>query len=197
MRLYGTPTSPYVRRVRVLARELGLRCQLVDTRTEEGQAELKRHSPVWKVPVAVLEGQTVLDSHTITDVLVERHGFGPLRPVKDLVEERDFIHVVDGALDAGIRVFYAKRDGLPDDAPFLVRERARMASCMRWLDESLHGAFCTAEEGFGLAEIALATTLDWMRFREAFDVDGCSHLAAFAWAHKDRPSLAETMPSEG
>lgn len=196
MKLYGTPTSPYVRRVRVLAKELGLACHLVDVRDDEGQAELRRHSPIWKIPVAVIEGRTLFDSHTITDFLTEQHGFGPLRPVKDLVEERNFIHVCDGALDAGIRVFYAKRDGLSGDVPFLVKERARLASCMQWLDESLHGGFCTVEEGFGLAEIALATTLDWMRFRQAYDVDSCSHLAAFAWAHKDRASLAETMPSE-
>ena len=51
MTLYGTTTSPYVRRVRVVTLELGLPLTWVDTFTDAGQAALRARSPVWKVPV--------------------------------------------------------------------------------------------------------------------------------------------------
>ena len=197
MKVFGTPTSPYVRRVRVIARELGLPYELVDIRTEEGQATLKAHTPIWKVPAALVEGRILFDSRNISDALVAKHGFGPLRPVADdFVPERNFMHVVDGALDAGIRVFYATRDGLSDDVPLVAKERARLRSCVDWLEKNVRGAFCTDEDGFGLAELALVSALDWMRFRDAYDVSACPRLVAFQAAHQERPSLVETRPSE-
>lgn len=196
MKLYGTPTSPYVRRVHALALELGVAVELIDTRAPEGQAGLKQHTPIWKVPIAISEGTTVFDSHGIIDFLIERHGFGPLRESKDPVEERNLIHVIDGALDAGIRCLYAARDGIAPDSPFVTRERERMASCLAWLEEAVNGAYCTHDERFGLAELALVTTLDWMRFRKTYDIDAQPKLAAFGWAHKERASLVATAPSE-
>jgi len=89
MRLYGTTTSPFVRRVRVVALELGVPVELVSTATPQGDAELRRYTPLWKIPTAVFTeapGERVIwDSHAIIASLIQRHGYGPLRP--------------DGALD--------------------------------------------------------------------------------------------------
>ena len=54
--LYGTKTSPYVRRVRVVCAELGLDPALHDTSTAAGQEELQRITPLGKVPALLLEG---------------------------------------------------------------------------------------------------------------------------------------------
>src|SRR5258705_9543 len=55
MKLYGTAASPFVRRVRVTAAEVGEPVELVNTATEAGHAELRALSPIWKVPVAIVE----------------------------------------------------------------------------------------------------------------------------------------------
>ena len=47
--LFGTTTSPFVRRVRVVCLEKGLPFTLVPALTDEGQAALRAVSPVWKV----------------------------------------------------------------------------------------------------------------------------------------------------
>src|SRR5687768_484493 len=103
--LHGTITSPYVRRVRIVAQELGLSFNLIDTATEDGQASLRTVTPIWKVPVAeVAPGDQVLDSHSIIERLVADHGPGPLRLARaeERWRESNLHHVIDGALDAAI-----------------------------------------------------------------------------------------------
>ena len=50
MKLYGTTTSPFVRRVRVVAAEVGEPVELVNTAPDIGQAQLREVSPIRKVP---------------------------------------------------------------------------------------------------------------------------------------------------
>ena len=65
MKLYGTTTSPFVRRVRIVAAELDVAYDLINTAHDDGQAQLRAVSPIWKVPVAELDGQTLFDSQII------------------------------------------------------------------------------------------------------------------------------------
>ena len=62
MKLYGTTTSPFVRRVRIVAAEIGEPVDRIDTATEAGQAALRELSPIRKVPVAIVDGRTLFDS---------------------------------------------------------------------------------------------------------------------------------------
>lgn len=125
MVLYGTLTSPYVRRVRVLALERGLAFTLRDTSTPEGQQALEAVTPILRVPVAELDGQVVFDSRGIQEQL-----WGPpLRPLSAdasaRVAEQNLVLAVDEALDSLIRRFYFARDGVGLEAPYLARELRR------------------------------------------------------------------------
>jgi glutathione S-transferase len=80
VKLFGTTTSPYTRKIRVLARAAGLEATLVDTRTAEGADALARVAPVGKVPTIELTdaeaagGPRVLpDSGLIAAWLWARH----------------------------------------------------------------------------------------------------------------------------
>ena len=81
VKLFGTLTSPYVRRVRIVAQELGLEVERIDTVSDEGQAALREVTPIWKVPTAVVGDQPLFDSAVITQHLLRHHGPGPLRPL--------------------------------------------------------------------------------------------------------------------
>ena len=59
MKLYGTTTSPFVRRVRAVAAEIGEPVELVNTASDAGQAQLREVSPIRKVPVAVIDGRRI------------------------------------------------------------------------------------------------------------------------------------------
>lgn len=195
--LYGSYTSPYVRRVRVLARELGLSYTLVNTAEAAGQAALRAASPVWKVPAAEIDGELVLDSARITEALMRAAGPGPLRLVQGphRRHEENLIVVVDAVLDGLIRRFYAVRDGLDPEAwPQLVKERERARACMEHLAGQLDGGGLRGLSGVGRAEIALATALGWMRLRGTFPIDELPEFVAFEAAWAARPSMLATAP---
>lgn len=194
MRLYGTLTSPFVRRVWVVALELGVDTETCDTTSAAGQEALRRATPIGKVPVAELEGEVVFDSHAIIDALLARRGHGPLRPPGGAAE-RNFVVALDDALGAAIRLFYFRRDGVAiEGIPYMLKERDRVATIMTWLDGQVAADSCTPAPGFGLAELALVTAIDWMRYRGAYEVGAHAGLLAVHRAHAGRASLQATLP---
>jgi glutathione S-transferase len=202
LRLFGTITSPYVRRVRVVAHELGLPVTLEPTATEAGQRELIARTPLWKVPIAELAGegaapQLVFDSRVIVDELLRRHGHGPFAPLAAAdVEARNVITVADGALDALIHNFYLQREGLgPEAAPFLQRQADRAASALAWLDARAEGGWLTPAMQFGLPELAVATGLAWMRFRATYPIERHPRLLEVLARCEARDSFAATRPA--
>src|SRR5688572_16418336 len=112
MKLYGTTTSPFVRRVRIVAAEINEPFDRIETATDEGQAALRAISPIRKVPVAVIDGRTIYDSHTIIEYLTLTRGYGALEPPRDRWREHNLVNAVDAALDAVIQLFYLRRDGV-------------------------------------------------------------------------------------
>lgn len=194
IRIYGTKTSPYVRRVRIVALELGLPITLVDTGSDGGQAELRDRSPIWKVPAASVDGELVLDSRVITEVLLGRAPDAPLaRPLS--LAERNAITVIDGALDSLINCFYLARDGVDaQQSSYLSKQRERAESAMRWIEDELGDGRLSEDESFGLAELALATTADWMRFRDTYPVDEHPRIVACLERCQQRESFVSTRP---
>ncbi|WP_437874804.1 glutathione S-transferase family protein [Sorangium sp. So ce513] len=200
MKLYGSFTSPYVRRVRVVAAELGVSVDLVNTATDEGQAALRAVTPIWKVPVAEVDvpdggRRVIFDSHAILDWLTAVHGFGPLRPPADPWRERNLSNAIDAALESGLELAYLRRDGLPTEGnAFADRQRARIASIFGWLEREASGGGFSPGGGLGLTELALITALDWMTFRDVYKVAAHPALVAVRAAHEGRSSLKTTLP---
>jgi glutathione S-transferase len=197
IRLFGSFTSPYVRRVRIVADELGLPVEQIDTTPAEGQAELRKRSPIWKVPAAEIDGQLIFDSHVITEVLLERFGRGKLAPLAvDDIEARNAINVIDGALDALINAFYLGKDGVtPEQAPYLKKQGERAAASLSWLEQSVHEPFVTSRKQLGLPEIALGTALGWMRLRNVYDIEQHQRLMRCFEELEKRPSFHATQPA--
>lgn len=207
--LYGTVTSPFVRRVRVVALEKGVPLTLVDVVGDEGQAKLKAVSPIGKVPVARFDdGRVVYDSRVILDELChdDNGGWAPLRaPAGDIrgrVDDENAINLVDEALLALIRLFYLKRDGADLAVAYLQKEQARARTIFQHLNDGMHGHHLTMRghedaktgDAFGRPELALVTALGWMAFRKTFDVTSTPRLQAALDHWSQRPSLQQTRP---
>ena len=191
LRLYGTTTSPYTRKIRVLARAAGLEVVFVDTRTEEGAAALARIAPLGKVPVVELPSEpasrVLPDSGLIAAWLWTEHA--PALRAAGFMEgpsdrqaawaERELFIVVEGALDAAINRFYLLRDQLPDMGD-VTRQRHRLETALAWLEARM--------PAFGRPvsppALSLGCALDWMVFRGTTDVARYPRLSAFreAWA---------------
>lgn len=194
--VYGTTTSPYVRRVRVVAHELGVDVKLIKTVDDGGQAQMRARNPVWKVPTATIGELELLDSSTICEYLLTNRGPGPLaRFHADNIHERNLMTVIDGTLDALINTLYLGRDGIRSDASsYVEKQHARAASGMAWLEGHTSGPWLTPAHTLGLPEIAMVTTIEWMQFRGSYDVSPHPKLAALAEHWRDRASFAATVP---
>lgn len=190
MKIYGSLASPYVRRVRVLAIELAIPFELVDTMTEVGQAQLRQRSPVWKVPCIELDGEVVVDSHVILDELTRRYG-GPLSRVSALsVVEQNRLSFIDTSLDSLVQRFYLRREGISLELPYMEKQLARATSAFLHLE----GALPDDEPLFSHFALNLVTAFDWCKLRNAYPVEQHAKLLAFVERAGQRPSLMATTP---
>jgi glutathione S-transferase len=197
--LYGTTTSPFVRRVRVVCLEKGVPCTLVPTQTDEGQRALREVSPIWKVPVATFaDGRVVYDSRVIIDELL-RDGYGGLRAASTephaRVDDENVINMIDEAVLCLVRRFYLQKDGIAVEGPWFDKERARAAAILAHLEARVVGGHLSPNvEGFGRVELAVLSAVDWMAFRNTFDLTTAPKLAKLAEHWRGRESVATTMP---
>lgn len=203
MKLYYSPTSPYVRKVMVLLHETG---QLGDVElfnaptTPLNPAEgLLGTNPLTKVPALERpDGPTLFDSRVICAFLDAR-GNGGLYPEGAAKWETLTLEAMaDGILDAGLLVTYESRLRPEDkqwdswaDAQWAKIERACAALNQRWMAH-LAGPL-------DMGQIAVACALGYVDFRH--DARNWRHgndgLAAWFKEFESRPSLVETRPPEG
>ena len=200
MRLLGTTTSPYTRKVRILLKAIGQPHELVDTRTDAGAAALAEASPLGKVPVLLVDGNAegkpgvLPDSSLITSWLwatseakLRAAGFS-LDPF-DWADRR-LQEVVEGALDAGINFRYLRLDGF-SEAGYIAKQRARVDRTLSWLDGRIPFA-----RPLGLAGLSLGCALDWIAFRNVVELDRWPSLAAFRDAWQSAGVGAGSEPHE-
>src|SRR6185436_10727408 len=143
----------FVRRVRVVAEEVGEPIHRIETATDEGQLELRKVSAIRKVPVAIVGDRTLFDSRVIIDWLTTTRGWGSIEPPRDRWREQNLLNAIDTALDSVIQVFYLKRDGLAvDGTAFATRQIERADAIFAWLTSQLSDGK-SFDGGFGLAEL--------------------------------------------
>lgn len=105
MKLLASLTSPYARKLRVLAAELGLDMPVVETAPMEDGAALLAVNPLSKVPVLVTDGgEAVFDSPVIAAYLLAQAPGQRLMPADGAAHWAARTHeaVADGVLDAVI-----------------------------------------------------------------------------------------------
>ena len=122
MKLRYSPTSPYVRKVLVCAKERGLdgRIEPVPTNPTDPKTDLAKYNPLVKVPALVLDdGEVLYDSPVICDYLDSLHDSEPLIPA------------AGPARWAALRQ-QALADGILDAAILRMIETTRRPEALRW-----------------------------------------------------------------
>ncbi len=201
MKLYATPTSPFVRKVLVTAHELGLaeRIEPVLLRPSPTQADptLSRENPLNKIPALVRDdGASLYDSPVICEYLDALAGGGRLLPSAGDArwEVLRTQALADGILDAAILVFY-ERAQRPKELHWGLWLDGQTQKAQQGLDalEALADGFTEAPD---LGQIAAACALGWLAFRAPFgDVLGSRpRLAAWYGRFAARPSMTATAP---
>jgi glutathione S-transferase len=197
VKLYGSLLHPLVRRVRIVAEEVGAEYTFVDASTPEGDRAMRAVSPIGRYPVLQTEAEVLLDWEAMVETLLERYGRHALRTARkdQLLRERSLLSAIDALLDSAIVRFHLSAEGVDvGSAPYLEKQRARDGAALVWLDAQLIGDHFTEEPRIGLPEIALVSALDWIEARGVYAVEPHASLARFRRAHASRPSFASTAP---
>ena len=105
MKLIGTLTSPYVRKVRVVLAEKKLDYRLELDQVWSDEATIGRSNPLGKVPCLVLDGgDAMFDSRVIVEYLDTLSPVQRLIPAsgRERAEVKTWEALADGVLDAGV-----------------------------------------------------------------------------------------------
>ena len=201
MKLYGSRTSPYVRKVRIVMIEKRIECDFLEENVWSADTTVTLHNPLTKVPVLVLDdGITLYDSRVIVEYL---DGVTPVsRLIPDSGRERALVKrweaLGDGIGDAGIAIFLErKREAGSQSKDWITRQIGKVnsgiAAAARELAdrEYCHGLSLT------LGDISLACALLWLEFRlpEIQWRANYPNLKKWVEGLEAMPSFVETKPA--
>ena len=198
MRLYGSLTSPYVRKARILLKEKDIACEFIVDSPWEADSKIPQLNPLGKVPVLMRDnGQTLFDSSLILEYL-DSLGGEPLVPARgdarwDVLR---WVNLGQGMLDATVvRLLESRRPADKQDVSLIKRQETKIASALAFADKSERGEACLVGSRFSLADLAFATALEYLDFRYAHDWrSGHPRLAHWLAGMSARRSFVETVP---
>ena len=187
MKLIGSLTSPYVRRIRLLLGDHPHRFQSLDIYAE-GRGTLRQSNPALRVPVLEDADLQLYDSRVIARYLLQKFGSPPL----DWSQENQ-LTLVDAVNDSLVILFQGQRSGLDtrSDALLFKLQNERIAAALQALEQEVsEGRF----EAWNYPAICLLSLLDWARFRELIQPGRWPALDGWLRARLERADVAETDP---
>jgi glutathione S-transferase len=171
MKLYGSLTSPFVRKVRVVIEEKALACTFIRDNPRLPESYARRLSPLAKVPVLELDGGGVLyDSRVIVEYL-DSLGHGHLLPSDPAARWTTLrLHALaDGLTESAIRVVLEGRRPEGERHVDVVDwETQRIARVLDALEKEPKKMLYFASD-MSLADIAIGVALEYVDFRLRLD----------------------------
>ena len=204
MKLIGSTTSPYVRKVRVVMAEKKLDYHFVEEDVWSGDTSIMHSNPLGKVPCLVMEGgEAVFDSRVIVEYLDTLSPVGKLIPAvgRERAEVKTWEALADGVLDA---LILARLESHWSG-------RSKAQRCQAWIDRQIgktQASLKAMSQGLGekpfcagiylsLADIAVGCALGYLDFRFP-DIDWRTqypNLAKLQEKLAQRGSFADTLPA--
>jgi len=202
MRLLGSLTSPFTRKVRIMLVEKRIDCELELVDVNAPDNPVLARNPLSKIPTLVLDdGTSLFDSRVIVEFLDNASPIARLIPAdkRARVAVRRWEALADGVLDAGLLVRYESlRPKKEQSATWTERQLGKMRRGIEMLASDLGSRNWCYGERYSLADIALGCTLGWVAFRLPQMDWRTEHpdLARHFDRLMTRPAFAESVPRE-
>ena len=187
MKLIGSNTSPYVRKVRIVMFEKRLDYQFVEEDVWSASTTISESNPLGKVPCLVMEGgEAVFDSRVIVEYLDTLSPVGKLIPAqgRERAEVKTWEALADGLLDASIlarlEATWSGRQEAQRSQAWIDRQMGRIHATLKAMSTGLaEKPFCSGIH-FSLSDVAVGCALGYLDLR----------FAAIAW-RETHPNLAK------
>jgi glutathione S-transferase len=203
MKLLGSTSSPYVRKVRVVMAEKKLDYTFVVEDVWAADTRITDSNPLGKIPCLVIEGtEALFDSRVIVEYLDTLSPVGKLIPAvgRERAEIKTWEALADGLLDAAIlarlEATWAGRTQAQRSQPWIDRQMGKIDAALQAMSKQLgEKPFCVGIY-FSLADIAVGCALSYLDFRFAHVNWRKAHpnLDKLHGKLLQRPSFAETIP---
>jgi glutathione S-transferase len=195
MKLYGSETSPYVRKARILVQEKNLDCEFVLADAWAAGSPVPALNPLGKVPALERDdGSVLFDSPVIVEYLDSLKSPALLaasgEPRWTMLRWQA---LADGVLDAVVaRLLESRRPPEQQSAKDIERQEEKVARALAWTESQLRGEWL-AGNAFSLADLAVGVMLDYTDFRYPHDW-AARHPKLSRWhqAIRQRPSFVAT-----
>lgn len=198
MKLFGSATSPYARKARVLIHEKQLPVEFVveDPWTENSPIIAK--NPLSKVPVLeIAPGQYYFESALVVHFLdiVDGRSLTPTDP-RNYWQAQWWQALGNGIIDATItRVLETRRPQEHQLADRMEREAQRVHRAIALAESTFQGGEYLLARRLTLADLVFGVALQYVDFRYPHDWRSVSpKLAAWHAGIVARPSFTETLP---
>ena len=172
MKLIGSTSSPYVRKVRVVLAEKKLDCDFVREDVWADQTTISDANPLGKVPCLIMEGaEALFDSRVIVEYLDTLSPVGKLIPVqgRDRAEIKTWEALADGVLDASIlarlEATWSGRGDAQRSQAWIDRQMGKVHSALKAMSQGLGDKPFCAGIHLTLADISVGCALGYLDFR--------------------------------
>ena len=202
MKLLYSLTSPYARKIRVVALEKHIEVELQLINLTDADCPINQHNPLGKIPVLVLDDESNLyDSRVIAEYLDHRTPVAKLIPQEHTykIQVRRWEALADGVCDAAIMAMNeARRAEAKRDQAIIDKQMAKVVRGLKVLNDELGENKWCVGNALSLADIALGCVLGWieLRFADLNWKELNKNLAKHYAMMQKRPSFKETAPSK-
>ncbi len=202
MKLIGSHSSPYTRKVRIVLAEKKIEVDFVIDSPWLAGSQVPNLNPLGKIPVLVLDDETPLfDSRVIVEYVDNASPNNKLfpSPNRERIEVKRWEALADGLCDAAVSALLeGRRPTHEQSAGWIARQRDKVTRSLEFMAEELgEKPYCMGTH-FSLADIAVGTALGYLCFRFA-DIDwqvAHPNLARLHAKLMQRPAFADTAPHD-
>lgn len=203
MKLIGSNTSPYVRKVRIVMMEKKLDYDFVLEDVWSEQSRINEANPLGKVPCLIMDGgEALFDSRVIVEYLDTLSPVGKLIPPvgRERVEVKTWEALADGVMDAALLArmekVWPKRTDAQRSPAWIERQLGKIDVSLRAMSAGLSDKpYCTGNQ-LSLADIAAGCALGYLDFRFPEIGWRAQHPSLVRLNEKlqQRASFADTVP---
>ncbi|MEY4345595.1 MAG: hypothetical protein RL032_1427 [Pseudomonadota bacterium] len=204
MKLIGSTTSPYVRKVRIVMAEKKLDYAFVTDDVWSADTTISRSNPLGKVPCLVMEGgEALYDSRVIVEYLDTLSPVGKLIPAvgRERAEVKTWEALADGLLDASLLArmesVWSGRTEAQRSQAWIDRQLVKIDDALKAMSLGLGDKPFCAGIHLSLADIAVGCALGYLDFRFP-RIDWRSQYPGLVKLHDkliQRASFADTVPA--
>jgi len=169
MKLLGSHTSPFVRKVRIVLAEKKIEYEFIVDNPWDEASRVPQYNPLGKVPVLLMEdGSPLFDSRVIVDYLDTVTPLSRLipEPNRQRIETKRWEALADGVADAAASALLESRRKLAEQSKsWSERQLGKVKLGLECLANELGDKPWCNGNAYGLADIATGVCLGYLAFR--------------------------------